>query len=428
MGAIGTDDQLMHARRGAMDEMAADLRRLRLEAGNPTLRAMARASGKISHTTLHDAMSGTRLPTWPTVQTFVEVCGGDVETWRQRWLAAARTCETPRARSAVLNHHARPDEPALADLPAPAPIEAPAVGTPTAVVPTAAAPPGGRSTRFRLRHLILALLAGVTLGVAGTFAVAARTAAPTTGVCPVTDADGVNAGVEAGVGTGIEPPAVGGVRMAADTTRTTPTGAPSWVGRPAFDAQILTGSAVSLPLITKATPGDSLIVTLMLTSTCPGPVTVTDTLGDTYTAVADETDSARHRTMIFAAFGIKPLTTADAVHVAYSHASKYHVAVDEFRGISRVVGHGGAHGEAGGVAFSTGSQPLVCTSDELMVTAVGTNTGTAPGLVGGWTTLPVLKLSSYRLTTAYQASPPAGTCSATGTTTAQWGAVLVLFR
>ena len=72
---------------------ADELRRLRLNAGNPSFRAMASHAHSVSHTTLHEAVTGRRLPTWPTTCAFVEACGGDAAEWRARWQAAATASE-----------------------------------------------------------------------------------------------------------------------------------------------------------------------------------------------------------------------------------------------------------------------------------------------------------------------------------------------
>lgn len=67
---------------------AADLRRLRVEAGTPTYRRL----GERTHYTpsvLSDAARGERLPTWPVTRAYVVACGGDVAAWRERWLQIA---------------------------------------------------------------------------------------------------------------------------------------------------------------------------------------------------------------------------------------------------------------------------------------------------------------------------------------------------
>ncbi|MFF1478421.1 hypothetical protein ACFVYD_12745 [Streptomyces sp. NPDC058301] len=72
----------------------------------------------------------------------------------------------------------------------------------------------------------------------------------------------------------------------------------------------------------------------------------------------------------------------------YPRASKYHIAVDEFRGISAVVARAHAHGEAGGTAFTTSHSRLECAAGDLVVAAVGTNSGTAPACSAEWNALP----------------------------------------
>jgi Ig-like domain from next to BRCA1 gene len=74
--------------RDRQDRFAAQLRQLRLEAGNPSFRVMAARSRTVSHTTLHEAAKGSRFPTWTTTETFVTACGGEVDVWRARWIAA----------------------------------------------------------------------------------------------------------------------------------------------------------------------------------------------------------------------------------------------------------------------------------------------------------------------------------------------------
>lgn len=70
---------------------AADLRTLRLDAGNPTL-AHLRDQTHISRTVLSDAFKGVQLPSARTVDGIVRACGGDPAPWiaRRDALAAAR--------------------------------------------------------------------------------------------------------------------------------------------------------------------------------------------------------------------------------------------------------------------------------------------------------------------------------------------------
>ncbi|RZT79269.1 helix-turn-helix protein [Micromonospora violae] len=76
--------------RQAAQEFATQLRTLRSAAGDPSFRKMAGRSGRISHTTLHEAAAGTRFPSWETVREFVRACEADEVQWRCRWEDAQR--------------------------------------------------------------------------------------------------------------------------------------------------------------------------------------------------------------------------------------------------------------------------------------------------------------------------------------------------
>jgi hypothetical protein len=69
----------------AAERFAAQLRKLRTAVGNPSFRKMAGLSGRISHTTLHEAAAGTRFPSWETTREFVRACEADEAEWRRRW-------------------------------------------------------------------------------------------------------------------------------------------------------------------------------------------------------------------------------------------------------------------------------------------------------------------------------------------------------
>jgi hypothetical protein len=77
---------------------AEQLRSLRTAVGNPSFRKMAGRSGRISHTTLHEAAAGTRFPSWETTREFVRACEADEIPWRARWEEAQRSrtiCAVP---------------------------------------------------------------------------------------------------------------------------------------------------------------------------------------------------------------------------------------------------------------------------------------------------------------------------------------------
>ncbi|WP_143653209.1 NBR1-Ig-like domain-containing protein [Streptosporangium subroseum] len=75
----------MPARTETIEDFAAALRELRKSIGNPPFREMSGRSGAISHTTLHEATKGNRLPSWETTVEFVKACGADPAAYRERW-------------------------------------------------------------------------------------------------------------------------------------------------------------------------------------------------------------------------------------------------------------------------------------------------------------------------------------------------------
>jgi hypothetical protein len=81
----------------AIADFAAELRTRRAAAGTPTFREMAAHSRAISHTTLHEAAQGHRLPSWPTTVEFAKACGADPEDLREHWEAANRVVRGAQA-------------------------------------------------------------------------------------------------------------------------------------------------------------------------------------------------------------------------------------------------------------------------------------------------------------------------------------------
>ncbi|WP_254389974.1 helix-turn-helix domain-containing protein [Streptomyces sp. AC550_RSS872] len=80
-----------------MQGFAAELRKLRSEAGSPSYRVMAQRTGQ-GASTLSQAAGGERLPTLPVVRAYAQACGGDPAEWEGRWReAAAEVAAEPQA-------------------------------------------------------------------------------------------------------------------------------------------------------------------------------------------------------------------------------------------------------------------------------------------------------------------------------------------
>ncbi|MFE9141865.1 helix-turn-helix domain-containing protein [Streptomyces tubercidicus] len=81
---MGRPENPIDPQDGPVPRFAYELRKLRVEAGTPAYRAMARRVG-YSAATLSQAAAGERLPTLPVLLAYVRACHGDTEEWQHRW-------------------------------------------------------------------------------------------------------------------------------------------------------------------------------------------------------------------------------------------------------------------------------------------------------------------------------------------------------
>ncbi|AUG82041.1 hypothetical protein CFP65_7461 [Kitasatospora sp. MMS16-BH015] len=82
---MGRRQRSLDPEAGPVAEFALRLRALREQAGTPTFAAMSR---RVHHSTtvLSEAAGGSDLPTWATVEAFLEACGeSDPGPWRDHW-------------------------------------------------------------------------------------------------------------------------------------------------------------------------------------------------------------------------------------------------------------------------------------------------------------------------------------------------------
>lgn len=209
----------------AIEGFAAVLTELRESVGTPSFRTMAGHSHAISHTTLHEAVKGNRLPSWSTTVEFVKACGADPADYRDRWELANAAVGCAQAgiagsrRSVAMSHvpaQARaqvsagvrtagvalvqpppgeppqPTEPPTPGEPAPQPMPEP-MPEPEPTPQPEPLPPVGRGVRHR-RAVLAGAAAGVAVlvgcGVALALAqdgnqAAASPSGPTAADCPV---------------------------------------------------------------------------------------------------------------------------------------------------------------------------------------------------------------------------------------------------
>lgn len=81
---MGRREKPLEPTAGPVQRLAHELRKLRVDAGSPTYRAMAQRV-PYSAPTLSAAAAGERIPTLPVLLAYVSVCDGDPEEWERRW-------------------------------------------------------------------------------------------------------------------------------------------------------------------------------------------------------------------------------------------------------------------------------------------------------------------------------------------------------
>jgi hypothetical protein len=201
------------------------------------------------------------------------------------------------------------------------------------------------------------------------------------------------------------------------------------VARVASGTASATASARSLTLSQAVPAGNSLIVSVLLSSTAnqAGPVTVTDAAGNAYHVDQDTGDgSAGDRHVILSALGVKALASGSTLSFAFPSSSESHISVDEFSGLSARDQHAGATNTT--AAFSAGPTPATTAANELLYGGVGTESGSAPVFASGWTALGTLSVSSDYQAAAYRVVAATGAYSVSGTTGGQWIAGIVTYR
>jgi hypothetical protein len=175
--------------------------------------------------------------------------------------------------------------------------------------------------------------------------------------------------------------------------------------------------------------GHTLIVSMLLSSTTSvtGAVSAKDSAGNTYAVARDVNDgSAGDRTVVFAAIRVQALAAGASITLTYPSSAETHVSVDEFSGITGIDTSAGA--SATTTAFSSGTAPATSQASEVLISAVGTESGAAPAWSIGWTALPTLAISSDYLGAAYRVVNATGGYAATGTIRGQWMASIVTLK
>lgn len=79
-----------------LERFAAELRNLRLRAGQPSYRVLMDRT-RFGRTTLSEALNGNRMPTWDVTRALVTALGGDESEWRTRWAEVATGRPAPES-------------------------------------------------------------------------------------------------------------------------------------------------------------------------------------------------------------------------------------------------------------------------------------------------------------------------------------------
>lgn len=81
---------------GPCRDLLAALRDLHLDAGEPSVRAIARSTRELSHDTVHRVLTSPAAPAWRSLELVVKALGGDLAVFRQLWKIARRAMEEDR--------------------------------------------------------------------------------------------------------------------------------------------------------------------------------------------------------------------------------------------------------------------------------------------------------------------------------------------
>ncbi|MEY9855579.1 hypothetical protein ABH935_001183 [Catenulispora sp. GAS73] len=156
----------------------------------------------------------------------------------------------------------------------------------------------------------------------------------------------------------------------------------------------------------------------MLTNTHSGGVGASDSAGNGYSVVADQSDGAGDRTLILAAVGAKALGAGGSVTLTFPSTAEHHVAVDVFSGVTGIGGHSSASAASG--PFASGS----ASGGGIVFGVAGVQGGENATWSSGFTALPTLVVSpADQLATAYE-SVGSGSFQASGSCDHQWMAAV----
>jgi hypothetical protein len=206
---------------------------------------------------------------------------------------------------------------------------------------------------------------------------------------------------------------------------TPPQGAkpPGYAGRLVSSAAQTSSAATTATVQTSAasSPGDALLLSVMLTNTHAGAVSASDSAGNTYSVIADQSDGSGDRTLILAATAAKALSPGTSVTLTFPATQERHITLDAFTGVTAIGTHSSATAASG--PFSSGSTSASATG--IVFAAAGIQGGENASWSAGFSALPTLLVApADQLATAYETVTP-GSYQAAGSCNHQWMAAAV---
>lgn len=172
--------------------------------------------------------------------------------------------------------------------------------------------------------------------------------------------------------------------------------------------------------------GDLIIATAQLTGATAGPVTGTDTAGDTLGVVSDISNANGDRLVTVAGIATTGLTVGDQVIIDFPQAATYRITADEVSGATTVDQE--AAGSGTGSTFSSGSTGVIKRGDEFVYASVAAFGATSVTWNAGWTALTSYTTGNNALGRAYQIPASIGSFTAAGTAGGSWLAEVVTFQ
>ena len=162
-------------------------------------------------------------------------------------------------------------------------------------------------------------------------------------------------------------------------------------------------------------------------------VSVSDTQGNTYSEIVDQTDgSAGDETLVFVALNAKALSSTDTITVTYPTATEEHLVVDEYSGVTAVDQHASNYSTTNLTQFSVSTTAVTTAAKEMVIGVAGVQGGNPTAWTNPTTPLPTLYLPGAsdgdQLATAYQTVTTTGTYSVSGTISKGWMAAVITLK